>query len=61
MSNKNIKVKEKKSKKTKTNSGDVPTFKSPANTVWGKIVIIFLVSAMVFGIVFSLIYALLNP
>lgn len=58
MSNKNTKNKHKKNINKRTNYEDVPTFKSPAKTLWGKILIIVIVFAMVILPVVALIITL---
>ena len=58
MSNKNTKNKHKKNINKRTNYEDVPAFKSPAKTLWGKILIIVIVFAMVILPVVALIITL---
>lgn len=60
MSNKNTKNKHKKNVSKKTNYDDVPAFKSPAKTLWGKILIMVIVFAMIILPVVALIITLVN-
>lgn len=58
---KNSKPKKVDTKETKpTKSGEIPTFKSPAKTTWGRIVILAIVAAMVLIPVVALIVMLLQ-
>lgn len=54
----NEKKKPIKNKKEPKKSGSVPTFKSPAKTTWGKIVILVIVAAMVLIPLITLIFLL---
>ncbi len=52
--------KDNKKKKNLKNYDDTPTLKSPAKTIWGKIIIIVIVSAMIILPVVTLILTLLD-
>lgn len=60
MSKKNIKHSNKKANTQKRQYEDVPTFKSPAKTLWGKIVIIIIVVAMLGAGIVGFIWALID-
>lgn len=49
-----------KPKTQKKQYEDVPTFKSPSKTLWGKIVILTIVFAMIGASIVGLIFALIN-
>jgi hypothetical protein len=60
MSNKQTKKNYQKPNPQTKQSEDVPTFKSPAKTLWGKIIILIIVIAMVGASIAGLIVALIN-
>ncbi|NLN50376.1 MAG: hypothetical protein GX149_01975 [Acholeplasmataceae bacterium] len=47
MSRKPVRKREPKKKQPQKKPGELPTFKSPAKTTWGKIVILIIAAAMV--------------
>lgn len=44
----------------KTTPGEIPVLKSPSKTIWGKVVIIIIVSAMVILPIVGLIFMLIS-
>ncbi|MDY0133832.1 MAG: hypothetical protein RBR46_02280 [Acholeplasmatales bacterium] len=60
MSNKQTKKNYQKPNTQKKQYEDVPAFKSPAKTLWGKIIILIIVIAMVGASIAGLIVALIN-
>jgi len=60
MSKNNKKSNYQKPKTQKKQYEDVPAFKSPAKTTWGKVVILIIVFAMLGSALFGLIFALIN-
>ncbi len=60
MAAKQVKKQPKENIKVEKKPGDIPTFKSPAKTLWGKIVIIIIVAAMILIPVIAVVIALMN-
>ncbi len=58
MAKKNVYQKQPKPKDTDTKPGEIPTFKSPAKSTWGRVTIIVIIAAMVLIPLISLIVML---
>lgn len=60
MANKHEYKKQPKPKEVETKPGEIPKFKSPAKTLWGKITIYIIIGAMIVLPVVGLIIAIIN-